>query len=296
MPLQSFAQRTVSHLPHGIRRSLLKLARPEFAGDFTATTEVEARRRRRLQRSGWLAFAATPLALLVWIESGLGVSYRDTAGSRGPSCFRPDPKVLPFALWTPLLGFIKDRPSASTDAVRPLPDEPRPALRPEVAKLRARSALAVLPDYGGLLRSTPCRSVAPCIRPWGSPSFRSAPCPLPEGVGFGGSPSPVALYPSEFSPPQQADARHRTPVPSRRCSEPLVVGPPVLPRLAPRPSARHSTSGFCSAAKSVASPPALPPTNCPILPWAWSQAGSDAFPPPLRGVAGGWPPAAPRDR
>jgi hypothetical protein len=78
MPLQSFAQRTVSHLPHGIRRSLLKLARPEFAGDFTATTEVEARRRRRLQRSGWLAFAATLLALLVWIESGLGVSYRDS--------------------------------------------------------------------------------------------------------------------------------------------------------------------------------------------------------------------------
>jgi hypothetical protein len=67
------------------------------------------------------------------------------------------------------------------------------------------------------------------------------------------------------------------------------VSPPVLPRLAPHPSARHSTSGLCSAAKSVASPPALPPTNCPILPWAWSQAGSDAFPPPLRGVADGWP-------
>jgi hypothetical protein len=78
MPLQSFAQRTVSLLPHGIRRSLLKLARPKFANDFTATTEVEARRRRRLLRSGWLAFAATLLALLVWIESGLGLSYRDS--------------------------------------------------------------------------------------------------------------------------------------------------------------------------------------------------------------------------
>jgi hypothetical protein len=105
----------------------------------------------------------------------------------------------------------------------------------------------------------------------------------------GGSPSPVALYPSEFSPPRQAGARHRTPVPSRRCSEPLAVGPPVLPRLAPRPSARHSTSGHCSAAKSVASLPAFPLTNCPILPWAWSQAGSDAFPSPLRGAAGGCP-------
>jgi hypothetical protein len=92
---------------------------------------------------------------------------------------------LPSAFWTPLLGFIKDRPSASTDVVRPLPNEPRPVLRPEVAKLRTRSALAVLPDYGGLLRSTPCRFVAPCIRPWGSPSFRSAPCPVPEGTGWG---------------------------------------------------------------------------------------------------------------
>ena len=107
------------------------------------------------------------------------------AGSRGPLCFWPDPKVLPSALWTPLLGFIKDRPSASTDAVRSLPGEPKPVLRPEVAKLRTRSALAVLPGYGGLLRSTPCRFVAPCIRPWGSPSFRSAPCPVPEGAGLG---------------------------------------------------------------------------------------------------------------
>jgi hypothetical protein len=46
-----------------------------------------------------LAFAATLLALLVWIESGLGVSYRDNiAGSRGPLCFWFGPKALPSAL------------------------------------------------------------------------------------------------------------------------------------------------------------------------------------------------------
>jgi len=68
-------------------------------------------------------------------------------------------------------GSFKDRPSASTNAVRPLPGGPRSSLRPGVANLQARSALAVPPGSDGLLRSASCRSIAPCNRPWGSPCF-----------------------------------------------------------------------------------------------------------------------------
>ena len=101
---------------------------------------------------------------------------------------------------------------------------------------------------------------------------------------------PVAHYPSKLFPPQQRVARHRVPLPSRRCSRFLAVVPPVLPRLAPRPSTVHSTSGLCSAAKSVASPTALPLTDRPMLPWACSHAVHRCvIPLPLRGLAVGWP-------
>jgi hypothetical protein len=83
-------------------------------------------------------------------------------------------------VWTPLMGF-KDRPSADTNAVRPLPGGPKPALRLEDANLRARSVLAVPPDSDGLLRSAPCRSIAPYNRPWGSPCFWLRAPLLPEG-------------------------------------------------------------------------------------------------------------------
>jgi hypothetical protein len=39
-----------------------------------------------------------------------------------------------------------------------------PTHRREVARLRARSALAVPPGFDGLLRVTPCRFIAPCNR------------------------------------------------------------------------------------------------------------------------------------
>jgi hypothetical protein len=150
------------------------------------------------------------------------------------------------------LGFIKDRPSASTDVVRPVPGGPRPALRLGVAKLRAPSALVVLPDFDGLLRSTPCRFVAPCFRPWGSQRFRFAPDARARRLGAACSASPVALHPSKRSPSQQVGVRHRAPRPSRRCSRSATSSPSVLPRPGSAPLAGHSTSGLCSAEKSVA--------------------------------------------
>jgi hypothetical protein len=116
------------------------------------------------------------------------------------------------------------------------------------------------------------------------------------GLGTRGWPSPVAPHPSKLSPSQQVAARHRASIPSRRCSWRPTSGPPVLPRLGPGLFPVRSTSGPCSVAKSVASLPALPLASCPMLPWAWSQAGSSMpwLPPPLRGVVGGWPRFGPR--
>jgi hypothetical protein len=93
-------------------------------------------------------------------------------------------------------------------------------------------------------------------------------------LGAGGLPFPVAPHPSKLSPSQQVAVRHRAPIPSRRCFRRPASVPPVLPRLVPGLFPVHSTSGLCSVAKSVASPPALPLARCPMLPWAWSQAGS----------------------
>jgi len=45
-------------------------------------------------------------------------------------------------------------------------------------------------------------------------------------------------------------------------------------RRTPDSSAGQPTSGLCSAAESVASPPTLPPARCPILPWASNHQGS----------------------
>jgi hypothetical protein len=61
---------------------------------------------------------------------------------------------------TPLMGF-KDRPSADTCTVRPLPGRPKPSLWPGGANLRTRSVLAVPPDSDGLLRSAPAGLLHP---------------------------------------------------------------------------------------------------------------------------------------
>jgi hypothetical protein len=141
-----------------------------------------------------------------------------------------------------------------------------------------------------LRRFTPLDTLQVCCTLHPAMGFAMFPvCPgsLPEGSGLGLA-FPTAPHPTELSPPQQVGARHRVPIPSRRCSRFPVVGPPVLPRLAPRPSAVRSASGFCSTAKSVASSSALPPAGCPMLPWAWSQAGSPMLLPAASPRSGGW--------
>jgi len=100
----------------------------------------------------------------------------------------------------------------------------------ELPHSRARSALAVPPGSSGLLRTRPCRFVAPCSRPWGPPGFeptvdyrRSTDPPHRRSTLRSFSPSLQRLFPSPRLTP-----RHRD-------SNPLVVGSrvpknPILPR------------------------------------------------------------------
>jgi hypothetical protein len=103
---------------------------------------------------------------------------------------------------TPLMGF-KDRPSADINAVRPLPGRPRPSLRLGSANFRARSVLVVPPDSDGFLRSAPCRSIAPCNRPWGSPCCSRCRSSVARGPRWGGCDLPDGAYPSKLFPPWQ---------------------------------------------------------------------------------------------
>jgi hypothetical protein len=130
------------------------------------------------------------------------------------------------------LGF-KDRPSTDMNVVRPLPDEPKFALRTETAKPRPRSALVVPPDSDGLLRSTPCRSIAPCNRTWGSPCFWSLAGPVPEGAGSAWGRSrwrrPSEAFPSLVAVPchhglSLLAVKMRFPLAVRLCCHRVVAG------------------------------------------------------------------------
>jgi hypothetical protein len=115
---------------------------------------------------------------------------------------RPPGRSLGGPGGTPLLGF-KERPSADIDAARPLPGQPRPSLRPGGTNLQARSVLAVPPDSDGLLRSAPCRSIAPCYRPWGSPCFSRGRCAVARRLRRCGCSIPDGADPSKLFPPWQ---------------------------------------------------------------------------------------------
>jgi hypothetical protein len=189
----------------------------------------------------------------------------------------PGPEGLSGLVWTPLLGF-KDRPSADTNAVRPLPGRPKPSLWPGGANLQARSALVVPPDSDGLLRSALCRSIAPCNRPWGSPCFRGSAPSLARRRWGGGRSIPDGADPSKLFPPWQlyrvttvyalslflavspgfGRALPRACGPGRRVGQPQGFEPPSSPLLASRRCRRvvaRCFLGFLSSLGCVASGP-----------------------------------------
>ena len=164
-----------------------------------------------------------------------------------------------FASWAPLLEFLKDRPSTSI----PVCVHSR---LPEVrgCHTRTRSALVVLPDFGGFLRTRLRRFVAPCSRSWGSPGFeptadfrrhptllRGVPLPFEALHQISGSLSPGPLPPRRWSAATQHRCWGRFPRPRGISSDlefrhaPRCHGPCTsslgFPR--PRPSPEVSVAG-----------------------------------------------------
>jgi hypothetical protein len=202
--------------------------------------------------SDWLAVSGAP-CLITGDQNSALVTHASPSetpfGSRDPSsCSRPKPRAR---IGIPLLGFIKDRPSASTNLARPLPENPKALLRREDANLRACSALAVPPGSDGLLRARPCGSIAPRNRPWGSPHFRLAAALASKDAPLAARLPKWRFQPFEAFPSATAAPRHRG-----RC--PLAVASAFR-----SPANRASTavgfascgrpaSGLCSIAESVA--------------------------------------------
>lgn len=154
---------------------------------------------------------------------------------------------------TPLLGFIKDRPSTDIDITRPLPLG-RNRASVWRYQLHTRSVLVVPPDLDGFLRGESRRFIAPCSRSWGSPSSAT----VPKHYRLPSAPQPFEALPS-------MQPGHVTRVaPVHRGSYPLAV---AVNRLACfhaiRPSA---TSGPFSASKAAAHSKMLPSPNEPHAP------------------------------
>jgi hypothetical protein len=124
------------------------------------------------------------------------------AGSCGPFLTRSTRRSL-WVGWDSSHGVQRYRPSADKNVVRPLPGGSKPAFRHGGANLYARSVLAVPPDSDGLLRSTLCRSIAPCNRPWGSPCFRDRRCCSTRRLCSRFSSILDGAYPSKLFPPWQ---------------------------------------------------------------------------------------------
>lgn len=105
---------------------------------------------------------------------------------------------------------------------------------------RARSALAVLPDFSGLLHTRPCGFVAPRKRPWGPPGFQPT-ADLPRRNATAVHPTfPTGALPFEVFPSPVAVVLSPEPLPPR-----CWLGDHRSARFAP-------TSGLYSTAESVA--------------------------------------------
>lgn len=179
-------------------------------------------------------------------------------------------------------------PSAVPSGVRPLPVGPPEGvvdLRPGAASSQARSVHVVPPDFDGLLRTSPRRSVAPCRRPWGSPRFRhvrvwvSGARPSARGAMSPSSSRSRPRFPARRWLPRQVALR-RAPGPLRQCGigvSPRSCAPtsagPAFPASDRRPRRRGFRPG-----------PAASPR--------WAGGTSPASLPATRGGGAGSPPGA----
>jgi len=135
--------------------------------------------------------------------------------SRGPSPpitrIQPEPSAHSELFRTPLLGLPEIAPPPTwAVCVHSRSQSEDRSLRHEAATPRTCSVLVVPPDFDGLLHTLPYRSIAPCNRPWGSPSFRRSAVLVSFLASLQGTrpgphtpPSSPALHPPKHSPRQQ---------------------------------------------------------------------------------------------
>jgi len=119
-----------------------------------------------------------------------------------------------------------------------------PRHRPGAATSQTRSVLAVPPGFDGLLRAMPCRSVAPCSQPWGSPRFGLVCCrpfrARPDAIRCGVTTTPLCVRPR---PPAPQDRSPGSLGPSDAC--PLARVPTPLARPASPRASRGVATTVC---------------------------------------------------
>lgn len=155
-----------------------------------------------------LAFTTWSAALRYGMKRCLASLKKTRTGSRGPV---PDsdstgPESLALSQpksWTPLMGFIKDRPSTDKHCVSTPSKTPKSSTFGLSCQTQTRSALAVSRDFSGLLHAVPCRFIAPYNRPWGSPCFEHQQIRRPANA------FPNGALPYEAFPSLTAEKRHR---------------------------------------------------------------------------------------
>jgi len=152
------------------------------------------------------------------------------------------------------------------------------------AKPRTRSVLAVPPDSDGLLHPWLRRSVAPCIRSWGSPCFDLRWRQVLKPIARRLQSSPLRRIPFEAFPSPAAGIVSPRTLPSHRWFQPPRQVLPFLGELT-RYRVSPSISRSSSTGEAGANAPPLPVECCPLLPWA-SRFGVCPARPVARGATG----------
>jgi hypothetical protein len=235
-----------------------------------------------------LASDRAPLSLKTGSHSprDLHASFEDMTGPRGPFApffaHRPRPMRASRSVRTSSHRVLKDRPSTAQRVRRPLQGglPRRSSRRHEDATPRARAALAVSHDFDGLLQPTPCRSVAPCSRSWGSPRFRSARpgCSPPRVAALrfasrARSPSPWRHTLRSLPLDRSSAPRHRDRYPRVVAAGAASLAPHVAMQcqlaFTRQPDLRVLFRCRVRCCRQV-----LPPDSRPLLPWASFPPGA----------------------
>jgi hypothetical protein len=203
-------------------------------------------------------------------NGGRAPSSETLTGSRGPST-PSDPKVGR-RVWTPLVGFIKDRPSTDMSIECPLPaGSEEPAFGPELPHSERVPSLPFLTTTTAY--ST--RHRAGLLHPAAGHGVRHVSVGTDiDPKALEGTAIPNGAHPSKLFPPQQPLLRH-----TAEADSPKVYALSPLPALR---SVRSRCRGHAGTRRRLGLRAllhcrvrcvllALPPTVRPMLPWAFVQ-------------------------